>query len=210
MLTPTSDKFKKFANYIRSWEGGKSSDSKDSASKYVEPGQIHTNKGVIWPTFKSNAKKLGIAPTYENFLNLTADQADKIVYEFYLISGGNWFNDEIGLTLTEFTWGSGIGYTQRALRKAIRSFGYPSIEVTGSINQVVINTANQITVSALYSKLWENRKLFLQSISKTRPANQKFLKGWLNRLESFQKTFPATGVIAGGFFFYCNHWIFNL
>jgi lysozyme family protein len=210
MLTPTSEKFKKFANYIRSWEGGKSSDPNDSASKYVQPGQIHTNRGVIWPTFKSNAKKLGIAPTYENFLNLTADQADQIVFQFYLLCGGNFFNDEIALTLTEFTWGSGLGYTQRALRKAIRSFGYPSIEATGSINQVVISVTNQINSKELYAKLWANRKLFLESISKSRPANQKFLKGWLNRWESFQKTFPATGVIAGGFFFYCNNWIFNL
>ena len=203
MLTPTSEKFKKFANYIRSWEGGKSSDPNDSASKYVQPGQIHTNRGVIWPTFKSNAKKLGIAPTYENFLKLTADQADQIVYQFYILSAGNYFNDEIGLTLTEFTWGSGLGHTQRALRKVIRSFGYDSIDPTGSINNAVITAANQINPKELYSKLWSNRKIFLESISKSRPANQKFLKGWLNRWESFQKTFPSTGIIAGGFFFYC-------
>jgi lysozyme family protein len=210
MLTPTSDKFKKFANYIRSWEGGKSSDPNDSAAKYLQPGQIHTNRGVIWPTFKSNAKKLGIAPTYENFLKLTADQADQIVYQFYLLCGGNYFNDEIGLTLTEFTWGSGLGHTQRALRKVIRSFGYESIDPTGSINSAVISAANQINPKELYLKLWSNRKLFLESITKSKPANQKFLKGWLNRWESFQKTFPSTGIIAGGFFFYCINELFNL
>jgi len=208
MLLPGSAKFVKYAAYIRKWEGGVSKDPNDSAASYVKPGQIHTNRGIIWPTFKTYAPKLGIQPTYENFIKLTEKQADQIVYFFYLACKGDKLNDEIGLTLTEFTWGSGLGYTQRALRSALRQMGYDKIDPTGAINAAVIMAANQANQKQLYTKLWENRKAFLISITQTRPANKKFLKGWLNRWENFQKEFPWTGAAALGTFFFIGLTIF--
>lgn len=202
MLLPTSAKFIKFAEYVRKWEGGQGSDPADSASRYVKPGQVHTNRGVIWPVFQKFASKLGVQPTYDNFLKMTAAQADIIVYQFYLSCKGDKFQDEIGLTLTEFTWGSGLGYTQRAIRKALINQGYNLITPTGTINQVVIDTANKINAKTLYNQLWKNRKAFLESITISRPANKKFLKGWLNRWASFQANFPPSAAVVSGAFFF--------
>jgi len=39
---------------------------------------------------------------------------------------------------------------------------------------------------ALFNKLWLRRKDHFVSIANSRPANKKFLKGWLNRLNDLK------------------------
>jgi lysozyme family protein len=197
MIRVTDQVWKDYSRFVLGWEGKGSSDPTDTASQYVKPGQIHTMRGVIWPTFKANAKAIGVAPTYENFLKLTEAQSNQILYQFYLLCKGDKFQDPIGLSLTEFTWGSGLGYTQKAIRKAVRSFGYNDIAETGSINAAVIQAANKINTGALYKKLWADRKAFLVRIAEVNPSQKKFIKGWLNRWKNFQDKFPNTIKAAG-------------
>ena len=192
MLLPTDPIFIKYARYVLGWEGKGSADPTDTASQYVAPGQIHTIRGVIWPTFQSNAKKIGVEPTYANFLKMTSAQADKILYQFYLICKGDKMPDIIGLTITEFTWGSGLGNSKKAIRKAVRSFGFDEIESNGAINAAVLDAVNKIPVNELYTKLWTDRKAFLIGITERNPSQKKFIRGWLNRWANFQKLFPNT------------------
>jgi lysozyme family protein len=197
MLKPTDQIWKDYARFVLGWEGKGSSDPTDTASKFRKPGEIHTMRGVIWPTFQSNAKAIGVQPTYENFLKLTSAQADLILYQFYLICKGNKMPDPIGLTMTEFTWGSGLGNSSKALRKAVRSFGYEQIAATGSINDQVIQVVNKIPVQKLYDKLWADRKAFLIRITEKNPSQKRFINGWLNRWKNFQDKFPNTIKAAG-------------
>lgn len=192
MLKSTDKVFQDYANFVLKFEGKGSNDPTDTASQYVGKGQIHTMRGVIWPTFQANAKKIGLEPTYQNFLKLTKQQATDILYQFYLICKGNKLADSIGLTLTEFTWGSGLGNSSKALRKAVRSFGFDKIDSSGPINDALIKAANSIPVPQLYNKLWQDRKDFLIAIPERNPSQKKFINGWLNRWNQFQKKFPNT------------------
>jgi lysozyme family protein len=212
MIQPTDKIWKEYARYVLGWEGKGGSDPTDTASQYVKPGQIHTMRGIIWPTFQANAKAIGVQPTYENFLKLTEAQADKILYQFYLFVQGDKMPDKIGLSITEITWGSGYGNSAPALRKAIRTFpGFSYINRTGPINADVLKAVNKIDPKALYEVIWKQRAEFLRAIVAYNPSQIKFLQGWLNRIANFQKRFPAPpkgaaisiGVIIGaiGLFF---------
>lgn len=197
MIRPTDKIWKEYARYVLGWEGKGSNDPTDTASKYVKPGQIHTMRGVIWPTFQANAKAIGVQPTYANFLKLTEAQADLILYQFYLLVKGDKMPDPIGLTMTEFTWGSGLGNSAPALRKAVRSFGFNNISTQGLITQDLIDAVNKIPVQSLYDKLWADRKAFFYKIVENNPSQKKFLQGWLNRWKNFQDKFPNTIKAAG-------------
>ena len=63
----------KLVPFMKKWEGGLSRATTDTASSNPAPwtykGQSgwHTNKGITYATFISNASRLGYAPTAENF-----------------------------------------------------------------------------------------------------------------------------------------------
>jgi lysozyme family protein len=193
MILPSSQKWKDYSRFVLGWEGKGSSDPTDYASRYVKPGQIHTMRGIIWPTFQANAKAIGVEPTYANFLKLTQEQADLILYQFYKFVQGGKFKDSIGLTITEFTWGSGYGNSVPALRKAVRSFpGNENIPARGAIDTQLITAANKIPEKKLYDKLWADRAAFLNAIVARDPSQKRFIVGWMNRVRDFQKKFPVT------------------
>jgi lysozyme family protein len=193
MIKPTDEIWKKYSRFVLGWEGKGSNDPRDYAAKYRKPGEIHTMRGIIWPTFQANAKAIGVQPTYANFLKLTQEQADLILYEFYKWIKGPQLKDSIGLTMTEFTWGSGPGNSIPALRKAVRSFpGITNIDKTGGMTKELIAAANSINEKALYNKLWADRKLYLERIVQRDPVQKAYIDGWLNRWRDFQKKFPNT------------------
>jgi lysozyme family protein len=99
--------------------------------------------------------------------------------------------------MTEFTWGSGLGNSSKAIRKAVRSFNFDQIDPTGSINDAVIAAVNKIPVQKLYDKLWADRKTFFIKITENNPSQKKFINGWLNRWKNFQDKFPNTIKAAG-------------
>ncbi len=64
-------------DFIKKWEGGISNDPRDIGpasfpAPCVYKGQIgwHTNKGIIYRTFSSNAAKLGYSASCENFIQM--------------------------------------------------------------------------------------------------------------------------------------------
>src|SRR5690606_1286436 len=66
----------KLVPFIQEKEGGLSRDPGDNASAYPAPWTYdghddwHTNKGITYQTFKSNAKRLGYEPSAKNFFEM--------------------------------------------------------------------------------------------------------------------------------------------
>ena len=81
--------YRNIISFIKSKEGGLSSATTDTASRNPSPcgngsnGQpYHTNKGVTWSTFSSNASSLGYSASCSNFLNMPSlDQLALISFE---------------------------------------------------------------------------------------------------------------------------------
>lgn len=187
MLKFDSPLFQKYAVFVGHAEGGLSKDPNDSASKYVEAGRYHTNRGVIWPTFQKYARLIGVEPTYSNFINLTKEQANKVLYAYYTFAANGITNNITGLILTNIYWGSG-NVLGRHTRLALKNMGLP-VALTGPLDQSIKATINQQDPKKFNRALLDVRKDFLKGLAISRPANKKFIKGWLAREKKFEDEF---------------------
>jgi len=87
-------------------------------------------------------------------------------------------NQSIANILVDWVWGSGswgIKIPQRIL-------GLTEDGVVGKITLNAVNTANQ---KGLFQDIKKFREQFLWDIVKRDPTQQRFIKGWLNRLADF-------------------------
>jgi lysozyme family protein len=187
MITATSNKWGDFTRHILRWEGKTSSDPRDTASSCY-PGGIHTNKGVTFCTFKTLAGKLGITPvTHSRFLKLTDQEIGRFIYEYYKTVRGSEVADSVALAMTEAAWGSGPGRAFQHLRDSVKDLGKP-----GASTSQAIQSANQVAESQLFKAYQARREAYIRSLG-SQPSYSAFLKGWLNRLKSFNTIFkPVT------------------
>lgn len=193
MITAANNKWLNFVNHILKWEGKFSKDPRDTAAKCVKPGQVHTNKGVTFCTFKSMADSLGITPvTYDRFLKLTDQEAARFIYRFYTDVQGSKLPDSLALAMTEAAWGSGSTRAYRHLRDALKDIGRP---VTTNIQ--AISAANSVDTSKLFKAYQDQRKAYLQTTLGSQPKYAPFVKGWINRLNDFTQSFNPFSLSVG-------------
>lgn len=160
---------------ILKWEGGFVNDPVDRGGA--------TNKGVTIATWKAvgydkdgdgdididDLRKLSITDVQHVLKTQYWDkwQADKIN------------NQSVADILVDWVWGSGkwgIIMPQRIL-------GVKDDGKVGAITLNVLNTQNQ---KELFDKIFYARQKFLLSIVKNNPSQQRFIKGWMNRLVDFK------------------------
>ena len=190
MISAASNKWGEYTRHILRWEGKTSSDPRDTAASCY-PGGIHTNKGVTFCTFKTLAPKLGIFPiTHDRFLRLTDQEIGLFIYEFYKNVRGAELPDSVALAATEAAWGSGPGRAFQHLRDAVKDLGKPA----GSTSQAITSTKT-IPEKQLFNAYQARRKAYIESLG-SQPKYSAFLRGWLNRLNSFNRTFtPAVAFL---------------
>lgn len=159
---------------ILKWEGGFVDDPKDHGGA--------TNKGVTISTWQ----KVG----YDKDLDGDIDVLDlKAItpadFERVLrIYWNRWRADEIkdqkiAEILVDWVWGSGswgIKIPQRLL-------GLKDDGIVGPKTIAAINAQNPLS---FHADIYQRRKQFLQDIVTKNPSQQRFIKGWLNRLADFQ------------------------
>lgn len=169
---------KKLAPFILKWEGGLSRDKTDTASKFPCPTPYkgvygwHTNKGV---TYRAWVAVFGKNNDHR-FFAMSEDDWAKIM------KGGYWDtwkadlikDQRIANTLVDWVWGSGawgIKIPQRML----------GLKIDGVVGQKTIEAINNAP-SDFLQRLYQERKDFLHRIVKSNPTQQRFIKGWLNRM----------------------------
>ena len=199
MIPYNSELWRKFYQFVMASEGGKSNDSRDTWAVKCAPfaGAYHTNKGITFCTWKSNAKAIGSEPTYEAFLSMTDEQANKILYEFYLFStkNGSIKDNAIALSITEAYWGSG-GHAFQNLATALNAAGFKCTSALILTNQM-IQGANSLDAKLLFDKFWTARYNYLKSLSNA----PTYIKGWTTRINSFKKIFSQYAGTVGIIFF---------
>lgn len=185
MIEATDNKWSSFIAHILKWEGKQSKDPRDTAAKCVSAGQIHTNRGVTFCTFKTMAAGLGITPvTYQRFLQLTDQEAARFIYRFYTDVKGSALPDSIALAMTEAAWGSGSTRAYRHLRDALTDLGRPV-----TTNTQAISAANAVDTTRLFKAYQDRRKQYLQTTLGSQPKYAVFVRGWINRLNDFTQKF---------------------
>lgn len=83
-----------------------------------------------------------------------------------------------------FDWAYNSG-PKTAILKLQHILG-PTVSNDGVIGNQTINALNSGNQEVIFNKLFESRKNFFHAIVRANPKNKVFLKGWLNRLNSFK------------------------
>lgn len=160
----------------------------------VDPGGA-TNKGVTFATFKLYAPDLlGIAhPSVDDLKQLTDQQAGKIYKKQYWdkVRGDAIDSQEIANFLFDFQVNAGANATN-TLQRVLNALGAkPQLVVDGSVGPGTLAAINGADQAALYKAFKEARRKYYQDLVQRRPALNKFLNGWMNRVNSFPDAIAA-------------------
>lgn len=184
MIYNDSKNWVDYTKHVLQWEGKTSKDPDDTASKCIEAGKIHTNKGLTYCSFKENAQRLKITPVnYERFLNLTDEEIGKFIYSYFNKAQAQNFPDSLALAITESAWGSGNERAYKHLYDALDDLGQSAKNKT----EAIIN-ASKIPDKVLFDLYITKRRQYLDFLGKNKKY-AKFYKGWINRLNSFYNNF---------------------
>lgn len=186
----------KLVPFIQKWEGGLSRDPNDTASSNPAPWPYkgltgwHTNKGITYTTFISNASKLGYEPTKENFFNMPDELWLKILKGAYVAA---FPVDKIAhlpriqAVIITWAWGSGQSGAERYLANFQREeMGIVDSNITPE--EIVKNfkkKINPVNESVWFEKLCKRR---LEDMRKMRTWSAHG-RGWTNRINDFRNTF---------------------
>lgn len=178
----------KYVKHVLKWEGKLSNDPDDTAAKCAPfKGAFHTNKGVTYCTFQTNALSLGIARTYNRFVELSDADVSKFVQVFTDAAEASDLPDRLALSVTEAAWGSGPSRAVKHLQDAINALGR-KVDVDGDMGNKTLTAALSLPEDALYLQYWDERQQFLDMLTLS-PKFKKWKNGWNNRLKSFRALF---------------------
>jgi lysozyme family protein len=102
------------------------------------------------------------------------------------VKGDAYNSQNIAAFVTGIAWGSGPKQAGISLQRVLNLLG-KKVAIDGIIGNQTILAANSVPVRELFDALTKERERFFYAIGVGK--NAKFLKGWLNRLEDYKKTF---------------------
>lgn len=164
----------KIVPFILKWEGGFVNDPDDLGGA--------TNKGITIGTYEyyCSLKRLP-KPSVNDLKNISDEKWLDILKSLYW---DKWKADEINNQsvaniLVDWVWASGI-YGIKRPQKLL------GVTVDGIVGPKTLNTLNSRNQKELFDKIVKDRIKFVDEICKSRPTNNKFRKGWLNRINDFK------------------------
>ena len=163
---------KKLIPFILKWEGGFVNDPVDLGGA--------TNKGVTMTTFAAYRKKRGQpAPTIQDLKNLSDADWHEIFKSLYW---DRWKADEIksqavANILVDWVWASGV----HGIKRPQRILG---VAVDGLVGPTTLSYLNAADPKRLFDAIKADRIKFIDEICKARPANERFRKGWMSRINA--------------------------
>lgn len=164
----------KLSPFILQWEGGFVNDPDDLGGA--------TNKGVTIGTYEAYCRKKGYPkPTVERLKNLSNQEWEEILKSMYW---DRWRADEIknqsvANILVDWVWASGV----HGIKKPQDLVGVIPDGIVGQKTIAAVNSKNQVE---LFEAIKDARIAFIDDICRKRPANNKFRKGWLNRINNLK------------------------
>lgn len=164
----------KLVPFIKKWEGGFVNDMDDLGGA--------TYMGVTFETYKiyCGNNKLPL-PSIENLKRMPIQHWNAIFKTMYW---DRWKADEIksqaiANILVDWVWASGIQGIKRPQ-------GIVNVIPDGIVGDKTLTIINSKAPRELFDEIKRARIDFVDEICRKRPANLKFKKGWLNRINDLK------------------------
>ena len=146
-----------------------------------DPGGA-TNRGIIFTLFKQYCKALGLLPTIDALKSLTEDQAKFIYREhFWDVMRGDEINNQ---NIADILFDGFVNMGSKAIKLMQKEAG--TTDVDGLIGADSIRAINLANARILFEGYKDARIKFYNDLAQKKPKLQVFLKGWLNRINSFE------------------------
>ena len=141
-----------------------------------------TNMGITYRTYCAYMVKKGLRPTPEKFRAMTIEQRDAIIESEYWdkCKGDEILNQSVAEALIDWFINSGYNATI-ALQKILKME-----KIDGIVGPKTLRAINTSNPKELFNALITARLEFVEGIVKRDPTQQKFLKGWKNRIKSLE------------------------
>lgn len=162
----------KLAPFILKWEGGFVNDPDDLGGA--------TNQGVTLATYMQYCRKKGYpVPTVERLKNLSEREWTEIMKTMYW---DRWkadkiANQSVANILVDWVWASGV----HGIKRPQKILG---VAVDGIVGNQTLDAVNAKDAKELFFAIKADRIRFIDEICKARPANEKFRRGWMNRINN--------------------------
>lgn len=162
--------FKLYFPTLLQYEGGWVNDPADAGGC--------TNLGVTIPALKSFRGK---SVTCTDIKNLTKGEAELIYKKNYWdkIKGDDIKSQSVAEFLADYAVHSGISKASKVVQELV------GVNADGVIGPKTVDAINKQDSKTLFDKLKLNRRTYFEGIVRANPSQQKFLKGWMNRINSF-------------------------
>ena len=164
----------KLVPFILQWEGGFVNDPDDLGGA--------TNMGVTIGTYEAYCRKKGYPrPTIERLKNLTKEEWAEIFKSLYW---DRWKADAINSQavaniIVDWVWASGV----HGIKRPQKLLG---VTADGLVGPKTIAALNAADPKKLFDAIKADRAKFIDEICKARPKNEKYRKGWMNRINAIK------------------------
>ncbi len=162
--------YKILAPFILESEGGYVNDPADRGGA--------TNRGVTMQTWRAYCAKRGKPATTDTLKAMTRSEWEDIfTTNFWNKLHASQMDDQsVANLVVDWAWHSGVTRAARALQQEL------GVKADGIVGDVTLRALNARSPLPLFGALKQKRIKFLQSVCKSNPSQQKFLRGWLRRV----------------------------
>lgn len=157
--------FNKSLTKVLLWEGGKV-DDKDDPGGRTAYGITQRVYSVYYPGDVWDATSQQVATIY------------KTAY-WKKINGDAIHSQSVAELLMDFAVNSGVQTASKKIQALV------GVEQDGQIGSKTVKAINEKDPKILFNALHDVRAAYYKAIVAKRPTSQKYLKGWMNRLNSY-------------------------
>lgn len=166
--------YKLLVPFIRKWEGGFVNDPYDKGGA--------TNAGVTIATYRTYRKQKGYATTsVDDLKRMTSVEWQEIFKTLYW---DRWRADyilsqSVADILVDWVWASGVW----GIKIPQRLLG---VTTDGVVGPVTLETLNRLEARQTFDTIKSARVQFIDDICRRTPTNERFRRGWINRLNDIR------------------------
>jgi lysozyme family protein len=176
-----TNNFLRCLRFVLKWEGGLSNDPDDRGGL--------TNRGITQATYDRYRKAKGL-PT-QSVAKITDAEVWEIYWRFYWQPvKADEFPYPLALAIFDTGVNMGVGTAIKLLQRAINDLVPKErwIAVDGVIGEQTLKAAKTLDAKRLALQLCARREERYYAIVRANPTQQKFLRGWLNRLNDLRRS----------------------